>query len=265
MPADPSLAFTLQNMQLKYLPELPLPLLATTRVLILGAGTIGCHLARALLSWGLVNISFLDHGLVRPTNPTRQCLYTVADVGQPKAAAAAAALLTLSPAAAGTGHVQSIPTPGRGQGVGEEGLAAFTQLLLGHDAVFLCTDSRESRWLPSYLCSLHALPAIAVGLAFDSFLVIRHAPGHCCYFCTDSLCIPSAPATPLPAIDTCGCCLRLHIHHLRLPLLLTLLTLHILPPAPPFLHTHTHRHPHPPSCSSHGCCSSSRAAGVPAV
>lgn len=57
------------------------------------------------------------------------------------------------------GVVMSIPVPGHSvpsqdehDGV-LEGYERLQDLIDSHDAVFLLTDTRESRWLPTLLCS----------------------------------------------------------------------------------------------------------------
>ena len=66
-------------------------LLAGTKCLLLGAGTLGCGVARTLLGWGVRHISFVDNGRVSYSNPTRQSLFEFSDCaggGRPKAVSA---------------------------------------------------------------------------------------------------------------------------------------------------------------------------------
>uniref|UniRef100_A0A7E4V3H4 Ubiquitin-like modifier-activating enzyme ATG7 n=1 Tax=Panagrellus redivivus TaxID=6233 RepID=A0A7E4V3H4_PANRE len=149
------------------------------KVLIIGAGTLGCNLARGLMGWGLKNITFVDCGKVSVSNPVRQSLFIADDIGKPKAQAAAEALKRIYPTINSQSAALKVVMPGHPADDEEvlRDVDALDQLFSSHDFIFLCTDSRESRWLPTILALKHGKPVINIALGFDSFLVMRHGLG----------------------------------------------------------------------------------------
>jgi ubiquitin-like modifier-activating enzyme ATG7 len=167
------------------LPELDVDILSGMRMLLLGAGTLGCGVARTLLGWGVRNMTFVDSGRVSYSNPVRQSLlFGIDDCkegGKFKAKAAAEALEAIAgPDVRADGVVLTIPMPGHTFGGGRGGdetdavrsdVERLHRLLDECDVVFLLTDTRESRWLPTVIALATETPMITV-LGLDSWLVI---------------------------------------------------------------------------------------------
>jgi E1-like protein-activating enzyme Gsa7p/Apg7p len=192
--ADDAARLNLELMRWRMLPELDLRRVERTRCLLIGAGTLGCHIARDLLAWGVRHITFVDAGRVAYSNPVRQPLFEHADATREcwKAQAAAEALKRIHPSVTAAGHVLRIPMPGHPVHDAERADAArdietLRTLIREHDALFLLTDTRESRWLPTLLARVEGRPAFTVALGFDSWLVMRHTRVGGCYFCLDCL------------------------------------------------------------------------------
>ena len=183
--AEASVDLNLQLMRWRLMPQLNNEAVAGTRCLLLGAGTLGCSVARCLLGWGVRKITLVDSGVVSYSNPVRQSLFSFADCvdGQtPKAEAAAKALRAIFPSVDASSRRLAIPMPGHPV-TGEAELAQvksdcdeLASLVDSHDVVFLLTDTRESRWLPSLLAAAKGKLALTAALGFDSFLVMRHGP-----------------------------------------------------------------------------------------
>ncbi|KAI8534585.1 hypothetical protein RHMOL_Rhmol10G0102100 [Rhododendron molle] len=175
----------LKLMRWRALPSLNLNILSATKCLLLGAGTLGCQVARLLMAWGVRKITLLDSGKVAMSNPPRQSLYTLEDClngGEFKAIAAVKSLERIFPAVEAEGVVMGIPMPGHPVPSQEEDSVLqdcrrLQVLIDSHDAIFLLTDTRESRWLPTLLCANSNKIAITAALGFDSFLVMRHGSG----------------------------------------------------------------------------------------
>nr|FAA04093.1 TPA: ubiquitin-like modifier-activating enzyme ATG7 [Lymnaea stagnalis] len=210
--AESAVDLNLKLMRWRLLPDLQLEKISSTRCLVLGSGTLGCNVARLLMSWGIRHITMVDNSKVSYSNPVRQTLFTFEhclDGGQPKAEAAAASLRTIFPGMKSEGLTLSIPMPGHSITDAmleqtKEDVKKLETLVDSHDAIFLLMDTRESRWLPSLLAAAKKKIVINAALGFDTFLVLRHGvkteqaqelgplmldriPGGLlgCYFCND--------------------------------------------------------------------------------
>jgi molybdopterin-synthase adenylyltransferase len=72
---------------------------AAARVLIIGAGGLGCPAATYLVSSGVGTLHWVDGDLVEATNLARQTLFGPQDIGKPKVEQGAAALHRINPEA----------------------------------------------------------------------------------------------------------------------------------------------------------------------
>ncbi|EES03274.2 hypothetical protein BDA96_03G237900 [Sorghum bicolor] len=152
------------------------------RCLLLGAGTLGCDVARILMDCGVRKLTIVDSGCVVVSNLARQSLYTSDDRGAPKATAILRHLVERCPSVDAQGIRMEIPMPGHPVSPGEaagvlQDCERLKELVASHDAVFLLTDTRESRWLPTLLCTNENKIAITAALGYDSYLVMRHGAG----------------------------------------------------------------------------------------
>ena len=182
--AESAVDLNLKLMRWRILPTLDLEKARNTKCLLLGAGTLGCNVARCLLGWGVRKITFLDSSHVSYSNPVRQSLFKFEDCkdgGRKKAEAAAESLKIIFPGVEAEGVQLLIPMPGHAVGT-EPGAVEETrqnvrkleELIKNHDAVFLLMDTRESRWLPTLLCARYSKICINAALGFDTFMVMRH-------------------------------------------------------------------------------------------
>lgn len=206
--ADQAACLNLELMRWRMLPSLDLAGIGALKCLMLGAGTLGCHIARDLLAWGVRYITFVDSGRVAYSNPVRQPLFEFNDAVKEcwKAQAAADSLKRIHPTVVTSGHVLRIPIPDHPvheteRADVERDIDALIRLIADHDVVFLATDTRESRWLPTLLARAAGKPAFTVALGFDTWLVMRHSPTGIggCYFCLD--CVAPANTTLNRTLD----------------------------------------------------------------
>lgn len=202
--AESAVDLNLRLMKWRLMPNMKLSLFRDTKCLLIGAGTLGCNVARQLLAWGVRYITLIDNGSVSPSNPVRQSLFVFADAisnGRCKAFAAADALKTIFPGVCAKGVQLTVPMPGHpvvdsnvcinsatltenkpydAVTAMQDSCIELENLIRAHDVLFLLTDTRESRWLPTVLANVHGKLVINAALGFDTYLVMRHgvrAPG----------------------------------------------------------------------------------------
>ena len=70
--AENAVDLNINLMKWRMCPYLNTDIIRTQKYLLVGAGTLGCHVSRALLGWGARHITFLDNGKVSYSNPVRQ-------------------------------------------------------------------------------------------------------------------------------------------------------------------------------------------------
>uniref|UniRef100_A0A8C5HAL0 Ubiquitin-like modifier-activating enzyme ATG7 n=1 Tax=Gouania willdenowi TaxID=441366 RepID=A0A8C5HAL0_GOUWI len=222
--AESSVDLNLKLMKWRLVPSLDLDKVINTKCLLLGAGTLGCNVARTLMGWGVRHITFVDNAKISYSNPVRQPLYEFEDCfggGKSKAIAAVDRLTKIFPGVNAEGYNMSIPMPGHPVNFSQATLSQaqrdveqLEKLIAEHDVVFLLMDTRESRWLPTVLAASKQKLVVNAALGFDTFVVMRHGlkktaisqsvpsgsapivpgsslfsniPGHKlgCYFCND--------------------------------------------------------------------------------
>ncbi|XP_062056438.1 ubiquitin-like modifier-activating enzyme ATG7 isoform X1 [Lepus europaeus] len=182
--AESSVDLNLRLMCWRLAPTLDLDKVVSAKCLLLGAGTLGCNVARTLMGWGVRHITLVDNAKISYSNPVRQPLYEFEDClgsGKPKALAAADRLQKIFPGVNARGYNMSIPMPGHPVNFSSVTLEQarsdveqLEQLIGNHDVVFLLMDTRESRWLPTVIAASKRKLVINAALGFDTFVVMRH-------------------------------------------------------------------------------------------
>ena len=134
--------------------------LKTAKVLVIGAGGLGCAALPALAGAGVGTIGICDFDVVEISNLHRQFLYTAANAGQPKAALAAARLAAANP------FITVVPHPER------FAATSAARLVSGYDIVLACTDNLAAKFLANEVCQSLGKPLIAASIyRFDGELL----------------------------------------------------------------------------------------------
>jgi len=122
--------------------------LRNAKVLVVGAGGLGCPALQYLTAAGIGTIGVLDHDYVALNNLHRQILYSTDDVGKPKVAVAAAKLGRLNPEIKIVQHDTKLSR------------SNALDIIADYDFIVDGTDNFESRYLINDACLLLKKPLV---------------------------------------------------------------------------------------------------------
>jgi adenylyltransferase/sulfurtransferase len=146
--------------------------LASSKVLVVGAGALGNEVIKNLALVGVGMIYIIDLDRVEPSNLSRSVLFRSEDGGQPKAEVAARRALELNP------EISVVPI--HGDVLNDVGLGLFADV----DLVIGCLDNREARLWVNRQCWKVGTPWIDAGIQEIQGVVKVFVPPHsACYEC----------------------------------------------------------------------------------
>ncbi|EPE28084.1 Activating enzyme of the ubiquitin-like protein [Glarea lozoyensis ATCC 20868] len=169
--------------------------LKNSKVLIIGAGGLGCPSSVYLAGAGIGTLGLVDGDIVELSNLHRQILHSTSSVGMKKVDSVISYLKKLNPNVRYVAHPHHL-TPQNA-----------AEIVSGYDIVLDCTDHPTSRYLISDTCVLLSKPLVsASALRTDGQLIVLNSPplpqgnpeGGPCYRCI----FPKPP--PVDSVVSCG-------------------------------------------------------------
>ena len=157
--------------------------LKRARVLMIGAGGLGAPALLYLAASGVGTIGIVDFDRVDLSNLQRQVLYTVDDVGLPKAKVAARRLKALNPDVDVHEHELVLRADN------------IRDLFERYDVVIDGTDQFATRYLVNDACVLIGKPLVSAAIHRFEGQAVTYVPGTGCYRCLFPV-PPSAGAIP---------------------------------------------------------------------
>jgi molybdopterin/thiamine biosynthesis adenylyltransferase len=173
--------------------------LLASRVLVIGAGGLGCPAALYLASAGVGSITIVDDDEVDLTNLQRQIAHTTERVGQPKVDSARAAMLALNPGITVNALHERADD------------ARLAELVAGADVVLDCCDNFATRHAVNRACVAARIPLVSGAvIRFDGQVSVFNSgtPDGPCYSClfsqdqafTDAACSTMGVFAPLVGV-----------------------------------------------------------------
>ena len=140
--------------------------LKESKILVVGAGGLGCGALPFLAAAGVGTITILDADVIELSNLARQVLYKTADVGASKALKAAEALQALNPTIVIQGTVENLSA---------ENASTY---IAQYDLIIDCTDNFETRYLINDTCVALEKPFVYGAIhAWEGQFAVFHPAG----------------------------------------------------------------------------------------
>jgi adenylyltransferase/sulfurtransferase len=148
--------------------------LSEAKVLVIGAGGLGCPVLQNLAAAGVGFIGIVDGDVVEETNLHRQFLYTKDDCGQQKAMVASEAVLKQNP------EVKVIPYPVHFTNSNAFEIVSDCQIIVD------CTDNLATRYLINDVTLIKEIPMVYASIhKFEGQLSVfnyKNGPSYRCLF-----------------------------------------------------------------------------------
>ncbi|MDA9689684.1 HesA/MoeB/ThiF family protein [Betaproteobacteria bacterium] len=163
-----------RHLLLKEFSESSIEVLLKSRILIVGAGGLGCPAALYLATAGVKNIRWVDPDKVEISNLPRQILFSEKDVNVPKVIVGKKMLNNIVPAV----NVDAIEEKADETNLGK--------LISGCNIVLDCTDRFKTRHIINKYCVENKVPLVigsAVGWSGQLMVVNSSEQNTACYAC----------------------------------------------------------------------------------
>jgi len=146
--------------------------LLASRVLLIGAGGLGCPVAQYLAAAGVGTLGLVDSDVVDASNLQRQILYGVRDVGRPKTEVARERILAQNPDVKVETHAVRLSS------------ANALAMLADYDVVVDGADNFPTRYLANDACALLGKPNVHGSIfRFEGQAIVFDARRGPCYRC----------------------------------------------------------------------------------
>jgi molybdopterin/thiamine biosynthesis adenylyltransferase/rhodanese-related sulfurtransferase len=146
--------------------------LLDARVLLIGAGGLGCPLAQYLAAAGIGTLGLVDYDIVDVSNLQRQVLYGTKDVGRPKVEVATERIREQNPDVDVEAHPVRLASDNA------------LEIIRRYDVVVDGTDNFPTRYLSNDACVILGKPNVHGSIfRFEGQATVFHAPYGPCYRC----------------------------------------------------------------------------------